>query len=146
MEIDADQSTFLSGIIRKWGRLPLSLLGAYDVQHHRYGMIGWKDWSMYPIIRPGSLVVIDERRRRVAERGWSDEFDRPIYFVEHRGGYSCGWCAVSGEALVVQPHPSSTVPPQVFQLSSVDILGQVIAAAVPLEGRSRPQERGLIST
>jgi hypothetical protein len=42
---------------------------------------------MFPIIRPGSIVQIDQNQRKVLPRGWKDEDDGPIYFVELRGGF-----------------------------------------------------------
>jgi hypothetical protein len=50
---------------------------------------------MFPILRPGSLVLIDDKRRRIARGGWTTEFDRPVYFLEHRDRFLCGWCTVA---------------------------------------------------
>jgi hypothetical protein len=98
--------------------------------------LGLEDWSMYPLLPPGSLVAIDGKRRRVAVGGWTSEYDRPIYFLEHRAGYVCGWCALSDGRLVLQPHPASGVEPRVFELNSIDIVGQVVGAAMPLTARA----------
>src|SRR5205807_7140881 len=83
-EIDLGKTTFLSHLLRRWGKLPASLLASLDLRGLRYGFIGMEDWSMYPILHPGCLVVIDESRRRIAAGGWINEFDRPIYFLEER--------------------------------------------------------------
>src|SRR5215472_5206163 len=106
-EIDFNRTTFLSHVIRRWGKSGLEFLNGWDLRQHRFGVIGMEDWSMYPVLHPGSLVLIDQNRRRVAGGGWSSELDRPIYFLEHRDGYLCSWCAVEGASLIVQPHPSS---------------------------------------
>src|SRR4029077_19182382 len=76
-EIDLNSTTFLSHVIRRWGKTGLSLLNGLDLRQHRYGFIGLEDWSMYPVLRPGSLVLIDESRRRIAIDGWTNEMDRP---------------------------------------------------------------------
>jgi transcriptional regulator with XRE-family HTH domain len=132
-EVDLNVTNFLSPLIRRWGKLPLSLLNGMDRQH-RYGMIGLEDWSMYPILLPGSLVVIDPRRRKVAPSGWASEYDRPIYFLEHRGGYICGWCAVNGSQLLLQPHPASQRKPETFGYpAEIEVVGQVIGVAKMLE-------------
>ena len=65
-EIDLNSTTFLSHIVRRWGKTGLSFLNGWDLRQHRYGFIGLEDWSMYPVLRPGSLVLIDESRRRIA--------------------------------------------------------------------------------
>jgi hypothetical protein len=140
--IDIRKTTFLSRMIQKWGKLPLSLLNGFDLKDHRYAYIGADDWLMYPLILPGSLVVIDEGRRKVASGGWSTEFERPIYFVEHRNGFACGWCALNGTQLIVQPHPASLCPPEVYLYpEEVDVLGQVTGVAMRFDLGKRRRTR-----
>src|SRR5689334_8017774 len=57
-EIDSSVSCLL-GRSREIRKLPLGLLGGLDGRHHRFGLVGSEDWSMYPILHPGSLVVVD---------------------------------------------------------------------------------------
>lgn len=114
-EIDLNKTTFLSHLIRQWGKAPFSFLNGLDVRQHRYGLVGLEDWSMFPIVRPGSLVLIDEGRRKIARGGWTNEFDRPIYFLEHRDGYACNWCTLEGDRLLIQPHPASEKQPAFFR-------------------------------
>src|SRR5215471_3131549 len=56
--LDLSKTAFLSRLIQRWGRLPLMLLNHIDLKNFRYGLIGTDDWSMFPIVPPGSLVVI----------------------------------------------------------------------------------------
>ena len=137
-EIDLNRTTFLSQVIRRWGKSGLNFLNGLDLRQYRYGLIGLEDWSMYPVLQPGSLVLIDESRRRIASGGWTNELERPIYFVEHREGYRCGWCAIIKGSLVIQPHPSSQAAPQIFAAGDVDIIGQVAGVAMLLEPKNRP--------
>jgi transcriptional regulator with XRE-family HTH domain len=140
--LDVRRTTFLSRMIQRWGKLPLMLLNGFDIKRHRYGFIGTEDWSMYPILQPGSLVLIDETRRKIASSGWASEFERPIYFLEHRGGYSCGWCSVEGDQLIVQPHPASQRHPEVYGYpGDVDVIGQVIGVAMRLDPSRRRRTR-----
>jgi transcriptional regulator with XRE-family HTH domain len=138
--IDLKKTTYLSRMIQRWGKLPLALLGGMDLKNHRYGFIGSEDWSMYPLIPPSSLVVIDESRRKVAEKGWSSEHDRPVYFFEHRNGYACGWCTLMEGRLMLQPHPASKCLPQTYAFpDEIDVIGQITRVAMILdqEGRRR---------
>jgi transcriptional regulator with XRE-family HTH domain len=140
--LDVRRTTFLSRMIQRWGKLPLMLLNGFNVKAHRYGFIGTEDWSMYPVLQPGSLVLIDETRRKIATSGWANEFERPIYFIEHRSGYSCGWCSVSDQQLVLQPHPSSQCHPEVYAYpGEVDVIGQVIGVAMRLDPSRRRRIR-----
>jgi transcriptional regulator with XRE-family HTH domain len=141
-EIDLDKTTFLSHLIRGWGRMPLSFLNGVDLKQYRYGFIGLEDWSMYPILRPGSLVAIDQSRRKIASGGWTNELDRPIYFLEHRSGYLCGWCISMGENILIQPHPASQEPPVIFEFrTEIAVIGQVMGVAMPLESQKRRSNR-----
>ena len=140
-EIDLNKTTFLSHMIRRWGRLPLNFLAGLDHRHYRYGFVGLEDWFMYPILQPGSLLLIDQGRRKIASDGWSGELDRPIYFLEHRDGYRVGWCNLAGARLMLLPHPASQQPPAVFEYSDVDVIGQVAGVAMLLESRKRRHAR-----
>src|SRR5215471_11083342 len=132
--LDLTQTVFLSRMIQKWGKLPLMLLNRIDLKNLRYGFIGSEDWSMYPIIPPSSLVVIDETRRRIAPSGWSTEFERPIYFLEHRDGYACGWCTLRGKHLTICPHPTSLYEPKTYLYQDeIEVIGQVTQVAMTLD-------------
>jgi hypothetical protein len=137
--IDLGHTTYLSRMIQRWGKLPLALLDGMDLKHHRYGFLGMEDWFMYPLLHPGSLVLVDESRTKVATGGWASEFERPIYFFEHRNGYACAWCHLAEDRLVLQPHPASMCVPQVHNYpSDIDIIGQVVGVAMRLDlGRRR---------
>ncbi len=101
----------------------------------RYAEIGWEDRTLDPIVRPGSLVLIDESQRRVEMSGWTNAYDRPIYFVEIRGGYLWGWCEKTGHELTVVPHPGSGYPLRRFLWpQEAEIVGRVVAVAAMLGG------------
>jgi hypothetical protein len=97
---------------------------------------------MYPILHPGALVVIDESRRKIASGGWSTEFERPIYFLEHRNGYSLGWCSLEDGRLIQLSHSSSLMPPQIYDYpQDVDVVGQVTAVAMQFAPAKTPRPR-----
>src|SRR5712692_10331054 len=140
--LDLSRTVFLSRLIQRWGTVPLMLLNNIDLRSYRYGLIGTEDWSMFPIIPPGSLVVIDDSKRRIAGSGWTNEFERPIYFLEHREGYTCGWCSAKEGRLTVQPHPSSNCDPETYVYpDEIDVVGQVTRIALSLETAVRRRTR-----
>lgn len=131
--VDPRRTTYLSRMIQRWGKLPLLFLSDLEPKERRYGFIGTDDWFMYPLLQPGSFILIDETRQKIQNDGWTSEFDRPIYFLEHAKGYACGWCSVQGDALVVMPHPASGESPIVLSpASDVVIIGQVAGIAMLL--------------
>jgi transcriptional regulator with XRE-family HTH domain len=75
--------------------------------HFRRGVIGRRDRTMEPMILPGSIVLIDTQKRAIAGRkNWTNEFDRPIYFLYTHTGYICGFCELDKDAewLTLVPH------------------------------------------
>ncbi len=140
--IDLSKTEFLSRMIQRWGKLPLTLLNRVDLRNHRYGFIGTEDWFMYPILAPGSLVVIDDSRRRIAAGGWTSEFDRPIYFLEHRSGYACAWCTLREGRLTLQPHPASQCEPEFYAYpDDIEVIGQITEVAMSLDPAKRRRPR-----
>lgn len=127
---DLKKTTFLSRFIQSWGVLPLMLISNLDLRNHRYGFIGLDDGFMYPLLHPGSLVLIDETKRKIQNSGWTSEFDRPLYFLEHRDGWMVCWCALEEGQLIAIPHPDSTYVPKVFPYpSGVEVVGRVVGVA-----------------
>jgi transcriptional regulator with XRE-family HTH domain len=141
---DARQTTFIGALSRNADNLPLQILSGFDARRHRYGLIGADDWSMYPVLHPGCLVLIDDRRRKIATSGWNNEYDRPIYFLEHRAGFYCGWCIIEDDQLILLTHPASRQQPRVFSVSEIDVLGQVVGVAMTLAPAGRRSARTAI--
>ncbi|MCA1568247.1 MAG: hypothetical protein LC803_21905 [Acidobacteria bacterium] len=128
-----NETNLLSRIVEVWGKVPLALLQHLDLRHSLYGFIGLEDMMMYPLLRPGSFVQIDDREKRVEATGWHSEYERPIYFVELRDSYVCCWCELHDGRLTLVPHPLS--PKHSRQVSYPDqalIIGRVTAAAMRL--------------
>lgn len=90
------------------------------------GYIGITDLTMYPLIRPGAFVLIDSKQKKVGPKVWRNEYERPIYFVELRRGYVCGWCELDRRNLIIIPHPLSPVPIRQFSVpTEAEIVGRV---------------------
>jgi transcriptional regulator with XRE-family HTH domain len=126
-----EETVFLSRIIQEWGEVPVGMLAALDLKKYLYGYIGLEDRAMAPLLRPGSIVQIDESRRRVVNQGWATEFDRPIYFLELRYSYECCWCYQRGRELTLVPHPMSNLGPRTIKIpDDGEVLGQVVGVAM----------------
>lgn len=93
-----------------------------------YGCIGTRDYRMAPMLRPGSVVVIDTSVRRIEETEWRTEFERPIYFIELHDGHRCGWFAQEGSLLIMHTHPLSRCTPEWWKVpDEAEIVGRVTA-------------------
>jgi ribosomal protein S16 len=85
----------------------------------------------------GSLQV-DEARNKIEQALWRSELERPIYFVETRDGYTCCWCSLKGNDIVLHSHPLSPVPVRVLRHPrEAEVIGQVVGIALKL-GEWRP--------
>lgn len=125
-------------LVEQWGLVPLAYLAQFASCEFTYGYIGSEDWTMYPILPPGSFVQVDESKNRVADGGWRSEYERPIYFVETREGHICSWCTLTGDDIILQPHPLSPVRPRVLRYpQNAEVIGQVVGVAIKL-GDWRP--------
>jgi len=104
---ELDNTNLLSRMVELWGEVPIALIQHLDIRHSQYGYVGLEDYTLYPLLRPGSFVQIDSRVRKVQPLRRRTEFDRPIYFVELRDGYACAWCDLLDDQLLLLPHPLS---------------------------------------
>ena len=121
---DPQRTELLSRMVEKWGKFEGLLTNGH--RHQIYGYIGQHDLRMSPLLRPGSIVLVDTSRQKIEEGDWRTEHDRPMYFVEVRDGYRCGWFHKEGTRLVMQPHPLSNCPPETWQTpNEAEIVGRV---------------------
>ncbi len=130
---DLDNTNLLARMVEVWGEVPVALLQHLDLRHNLYGYIGLQDFTLHPLLRPGSFVQVDQRVRKIQPQRWRTEFDRPVYFVELRDGYACSWCELQDGRLLLLPHPLS--PCSVRSLDygrDAEIIGQVTAVAMRL--------------
>jgi len=134
-----ETTQLVNRVVALWGEIPAAFLLNCSPRRHTYGYVGLADRTMFPMLRPGSLVMIDPERRRVTHDGWRNEFERPIYFIELREGYRCAWCQVDGSRIMLIPHPVSCEPVETFSLANeAEVLGQVVGVAMRLVPPSSP--------
>ena len=131
---DPRRTDYLSRMVERWGELEAALFNGHP--RYRYAYVGLDDHTMEPLLRPGSLLLVDPDMQQVRNSGWGNEYDRPIYFVDVRAGYRCGWCLREGPRLILQPHPLSCCAPEVWRFpEEAEIVGQVAGVVMRLAGR-----------
>lgn len=130
---DERRTTNLGRMVEQWGLVPLAYLAQFATSDFTYGYIGVQDFTMYPILPPGSFIQVDESKNRVVEGSWRSEYERPIYFVETREGHTCCWCSMRKDEIILQPHPLSPVPVRILRHpQEAEVLGQVVGVAMKL--------------
>jgi transcriptional regulator with XRE-family HTH domain len=137
--LNLGKTNLLSRMIESWGKVPLELIQHLDLRHRLYGLIGFSDYTLYPLLRPGSFVEIDPELKNVAQRSMRSEFDRPIYFIDLRNEYACSWCEVFEDKLLLLAHPLSPVKSRSVAFPrDAEIIGQVTGVAMRI-GVSLPE-------
>jgi transcriptional regulator with XRE-family HTH domain len=130
---DTRRTNNLGRVIEQWGWVPVSYLNQFVIHNYTYGYIGSEDFTMYPILPPGSFIQVDESRNVVTEGAWRSEYERPVYFVETRQGFTCCWCTMEGESIILQPHPLSPAMVRVLKHpQQAEVIGQVVGVAMRL--------------
>jgi transcriptional regulator with XRE-family HTH domain len=131
-QADIERTNLVSRMFAGWSEIPVTLLQKMDLQRSLYGYVGTTDYTLYPLIRPGSFVQIDARQTKIVSN-WKSEFDRPIYFLELREGYACSWCELHGGQLILLPTPQSGARARhVRYPGDAGILGRVTAVTMPI--------------
>jgi hypothetical protein len=136
------ETNLLSRMVQTWGEIPIAFVQNLALRKYLYGFIGMDDFTLYPMIRPGAFVQIDDQDTRIDPDPGENEFERPIYFFQLREGYAYGWCRLEGNVLSIMPHPLSRVQSRQFIYpDDIDVVGRVVAVAMPL--RRKPVRSSL---
>ena len=124
--LHAQLSTFL--ISELGGMSAPQFAGEHHAPSIIYAHLGSSDFTMYPMIRPGALLKIDTSQNKVPAGAWPNEHERPIFLVELREAYACGWCELQGNHLLIIPHPSSPASVRRFTYPrEAEIVGRVVS-------------------
>ena len=128
---DPRRTEFLTRMVERWGDLEGTLFN--QSSKYLYGYVGVDDMRMHPLLRPGSLVLVDPKLRQVKNSGWTNEYERPVYFIELHGQFRCCWCQCEGGKVILVPHPLSSCAPEVYRHpEEAEIVGQVVGVAMRL--------------
>jgi transcriptional regulator with XRE-family HTH domain len=132
-DLRLDKTNLLSRLAEIWGEIPIRLIQHLDLKNGVYGFVGMADRTLYPIIRPGSIVQIDQNQKKVVSVKYENEHERPIYFTELRGEYICSWCEMKDGYLSAIPHPTSKSEVRRFSYPhDAEIVGRVIGVTMRL--------------
>ena len=144
-----DPASVTHRLLRMWGNVPLLLMLDVDWERGPLVLIGTADRMMWPLLPPGSLLQLDQTVRTVAD-GPFNEFDRPIYLIEHRNRFYCCHAQRRGDAILLISHAESRWPPSISaSLKEARVRGQLRPIFRPLATRGsaagRPSSRRRLS-
>jgi transcriptional regulator with XRE-family HTH domain len=134
-EFHAEGTQLLTRLVQVWGEVPVALVRQLDLRKLLYGYLGLHDYSLFPAILPGSFLQIDPTETKIKTGVWRHELERPIYFIELREEYACGWCELRDGQLILVSHLTSPQPIRRFtHLDEAEIIGRVTGVAMRIVG------------
>lgn len=100
-------------------------------------IIGRENNYLWPLVPPGTLVLVDTRRRSLLVRTNSEaEIQRPMFLLDLKDGPICCWCEFLDKEdgrIIVLPHPASRLRAIELRLGQdASVLGQVVAVHIPV--------------
>jgi transcriptional regulator with XRE-family HTH domain len=137
------ETNLVTRLIDRWGALPVPLLRKFVLKRSVYGYIGVEDFTMSPLLVPGTFVQIDVKqnyiRKSFSQPAGQSHFARPIYFLDVRTGYACGYCELKDKILTLIPYPDSGESIRTFRYpDEVTIVGRVTHIAMCIEEENIP--------
>ena len=130
---DPRYTTDIKRMVQLWGSVPIGQLQQFEQSRFAYGYVGTEDYTMHPLLLPGTFVQIDTAMITVAAGPWRSEYERPIYFVEMHDAYACCWCELEGKNLALVPHSLSPARVRMLRFpQDAEIVGQVVGIAMRL--------------
>lgn len=131
-KLRAERTNLVSRMLEAWDEVP-ALLQEMQGNSPLYGYIGMDDYTLHPFIRPGSIVRIDPRQKKIPPVRWHTDHDRPVFFVELREKYICCWCEMHNGQLILIPSQQSQRRAQPVRYPmDATIIGRVTAVAMTL--------------
>ncbi len=126
-----ERTNLFHRMVESLGEMSLFLLQQAGQRDLLYGYVGTEDYTLDPLIRPGSLVQIDPLQTKIIKGVWTSEYDRPVYFFELRDNrYACSWCEQEGNRLHLVPSPMSPVQTRFLRYpQEVEVVGRVTGVA-----------------
>src|SRR5437899_11900486 len=82
-----ETTQLINRVVAFWGEIPAAFLLECNPRQHMYAYIGLEDITIYPVLRPGSLEMIDLERRQVASGRWKQQYERPMSLLDLRDAY-----------------------------------------------------------
>ena len=126
-------------MVEKWDQIPVGFLQHLDLHKSVYGYIGLEDYTLYPLIRPGSLVEIDASQRKISTDKWKNGIRPPNLFRGTSARLRFSWCQVDRGQLIIIPHPQSRQDVRRFDYpSQAEIVGRVTGVAMRIVEEKGP--------
>jgi hypothetical protein len=141
-DANLNETQFFEGSIRRWANLEVEYLSSFFPPYLCYVVVGEEDTNAAPIAPPGSRVLVNKLLNKVLPSENISFHERELFSVMTPNGLTCVYAEyVSGEKIVLIPHPASGNLREVFQRDEIEIIGQVVGVLYPASMNFRDREQ-----
>ena len=138
-----DSSSATHQLLLAWIDAPLLMMLDIDWERGPLVLIGLEDLMMWPLLPPGSVLQLNQKRRKIREGRWP-EFERPVYLIEYAGRFYCCYAQRKGENLLLISHDESPIRPITSVPSKrARVRGELTPIFRPLATRGTPTGRSM---
>ncbi|MBN9615423.1 MAG: hypothetical protein BGO25_03450 [Acidobacteriales bacterium 59-55] len=83
-----------------------------DRKRYIRAIVGLTDYCLFPLICPGTLLIVDRQCKSIPSYDFFSELERPKFLIETHDGMFCCWCdsLEGGQMIRVVQHPLGTLP------------------------------------
>ena len=130
-----DSGSATHRLLMAWSNVPLLLMQEIDWERGPLVLIGFDDLMMWPLLPPGTLLQLDQKKRSVSDGNWS-EFERPVFLIEYDGRFQCCHAQRRSDSLLLISHADSPRQPiTVVPYKRARVRGQLTPIFRPLATR-----------
>lgn len=131
-DVDLDETQFFGGAVKSWTDIEVEYLTSFFPPHLCYVAVGEGDTNGLPIAPPGSRLLVNKLLTRVQPAESLSFHERELFYVLTPSGLTCVYAElISGERIVLIPHPASGNVREEFKRDEVTIIGQVVGVLYP---------------
>ena len=134
-DANLDETQFFEGSLKRWTNIEVEYISSFYPPYLAYVVVGEDDTNATPIAPPGSRLLVNKLLNKVYPAENSSFHERELFFVLTPNGLTCTYAElVSGDKIVLIPHPASGNVREEFHRDEVTIIGQVIGVLYPASG------------
>ena len=126
-----ENTHFFDASVKQWMDVEVEYLASFYPPYLCYVVVGEEDTNAAPIAPPGSRLLVNKLLNKVIPAGNVSFHERELYYVLTPDGFTCVYAEISGDKIVLIPHPASGNLREEYNRNEVTIVGQVVGVLYP---------------
>lgn len=130
-DAELEETHFFEGSLKRWTNIEVEYLSSFYPPYLAYVVVGEEDTNASPIAPPGSRLLVNKLVNKVPAPENISFHERELFYVMTPNGLTCMYAELTGEKIVLIPHPASGNMREEFNRDEVTIIGQVVGVLYP---------------